>query len=54
MKSAHMPIAELKRLIPDVAIVAKDLYGFDFIRGMARYPYPENHDRGDRDVRHER
>ena len=48
--------AELKRQIPDVAVVARDLYGIDFRKGVARCPFPENHTRGDRDpsLRHDR
>src|SRR5579871_5363741 len=56
VKSAPMSVAELKRRIPDVAIVARDLYGLDFRKGAARCPFPENHAHGDRDpsLRHDR
>lgn len=55
-KSAALPAAELKRLIPNVAVVARDLYGIDFKKGVARCHFPGNHAHGDRDpsLRHDR
>jgi hypothetical protein len=44
-----MPAAEVKRLIPDVAFVARDLYGVDFKKGTAPCLFPQNHNHGDRD-----
>ncbi len=48
--------AELKRRIPDVAAVARDLYQIEFRKDVARCPFPENHSHGDRDpsLRHDR
>ncbi len=56
MKSAAVSAATLKRQIPDVAIVAGDLYGIDFRKGVARCLFPQNHSHGDRDpsLRHDR
>lgn len=57
----HKPISALtasglKRRIPNVAVVAKDLYQIEFRNGVARCPYSENHNHGDRDpsFRHDR
>lgn len=51
-----MPAAEVKRLIPHVAIVARDLYGVDFKKGIAPCLFPENHNHRDRDpsLRHDK
>lgn len=49
MKSAAISAAELKRQIPSVAIIARDLYGIDFRNGTAPCPFPQNHSNGDRD-----
>jgi DNA primase len=56
VKSAAISAAELKRQIPDVAIVAGDLYGIDFKKGVARCVFPQNHRHGDCDpsLRHDR
>jgi DNA primase len=56
LKSARLTASELKRRIPDVAGVAKDLYQIEFKNGVARCPFSENHNHGDRDpsLRHDR
>lgn len=48
-KSVTISAAALKLRIPDVAAVARDLYGIDFRNGVARCPFPRNHSHGDRD-----
>jgi hypothetical protein len=55
-KPAFMPASDVKRLVPNVAVVARNLYGFDFRNGIARCPFPQNHSHGDRDpsLRHDR
>lgn len=55
-KSSRLTALELKRRIPNVARVATDLYGIEFKKGVARCPFTENHNRGDRDpsLRHDR
>src|ERR1700682_490151 len=56
LKSARLTASELKRRIPDVAGVAKDLYQIEFKNGVAQCPFSENHNHGDRDpsLRHDR
>ncbi len=56
VKSTTISAAELKSQIPDVAIVAGDLYGVDFRKGVARCLFSQNHSHGDRDpsLRHDR
>jgi hypothetical protein len=55
-KSAPMSAVELKRRIPDVAAVARDLYQIEFRKDTAHCPFPENHSHGDHDpsLRHDR
>jgi uncharacterized protein (DUF927 family) len=48
LKSTRLTASELKRRIPDVACVARDLYQIEFGNGIARCPFPENHNHGDR------
>jgi uncharacterized protein (DUF927 family) len=43
-----MSASELKRRIPDVARVARDLYSINFQSGVARCPFWEKHNHGDR------
>jgi uncharacterized protein (DUF927 family) len=52
----RLTAAELKRRIPDVAKVASDVYGIKFRSGVARCPFPGNHNHGDRNpsLRHDR
>src|ERR1035438_3896306 len=49
LKSAGLTATELKRRIPDVAGVAKDLYQIESRNGVARCPFSENHNHGDQD-----
>ena len=49
LKSAALPVAELKRRVPDLAVVARDLYQVEFRKDIAHCPFPENHSHGDRD-----
>ena len=49
VKSAAISAGELKRQIPDLAIIARNLYGIDFSKDTARCPFPESHSHGDRD-----
>jgi len=44
-----MSAATLKGQIPDASGVAKDLYSIDFRNGVARCPFPGNHNHGDRE-----
>lgn len=48
-KSARLTASELKRQIPDVVRVASDLYGVEFRNGVARCPFTNKHNHGDRD-----
>lgn len=55
-KLQRLTAAELKRRIPEVARVANDLYGIEFRNGVARCPFVEKHNHGDRNpsFRHDR
>jgi uncharacterized protein (DUF927 family) len=46
-ESPRLDIANLKRQIPDVALVAGDLYHIEFKRGIGRCPFAGNHNNGD-------
>ena len=48
-KPTAITAAELKRQIPDVIVVAGNLYGIEFRNGVARCLFPQNHHNGDRD-----
>ena len=48
-RSQYSRTAELKRLLPSVDVVARDLYSVQFKRRIARCPFPRNHAHGDRD-----
>jgi len=56
LKSAEISAADLKRRIPDVSAVARDLYQIEFKNDTARCPFPGTHSHGDRDpsLRHDR
>jgi putative DNA primase/helicase len=55
-KSGSSLASDLKRVIPDVAVVARDLYGIAFKKNLAQCPFRQNHNHGDRDpsLRHDR
>jgi hypothetical protein len=48
-KLVSVPASDIRRSIPNVAIVARDLYQIEFRKDSARCPFPENHSHGDRD-----
>jgi hypothetical protein len=55
-KPSMISAAELKLQIPNVAVVAAQLYGIMFKNGTAQCPFSKNHNRGDRDpsLRHDK
>jgi putative DNA primase/helicase len=48
-KAGTISAQDLKRILPDVEVVAGDLYGIHFKNGVAHCPFGENHTNGDRD-----
>ncbi len=48
-RSASIEVSELKRRIPDVAGVARDIYSMELRDGKGRCPFSQKHAHGDRD-----